>query len=196
MPKVFADTVEGIRRMNMKQITKIALLALGFGLLSMSFFSMHGRTVRAQSIKNGTTANTQVALYCANPLLVTSNGPTTCAAWYTTNPDGSASNFPGVPAGQTFIVTDIECTLYGKAGEYGTCDLYSLDDYNYTVNPTTIVAAGALAGPHGVSVMAAHLTTGVAFTGLSIPEIITTDNPKFMTMQGYLIPTPAAAAGD
>jgi hypothetical protein len=162
----------------MKQLSKVALLALGFGLVSMAFFSMHNRTVKAQE-STAATNNAQIALVCE------SFDMGSCTGWMTVGPYGANLPLTIQTPGQLLIVTDMECVTSGTAGEYGDCSLYA-GEFN-------LAEAGAIAGPHGLSIMGLHLTTGIAF-GVP-PEAYSSGTPQSITLQGYLIPTPPAAAG-
>jgi len=175
----------------MKRFSTIMSLVLHIGLVSAVFFSMLVRTVKAQSITGGNTQNTQVSLFCTVINTINSNGRAPCATWNAIQPDGTFTSY-SIPSGQTLIITDIECTTVVAAGDNGECWLY---------NPATVASfgfitnlqAGALSGPHGTAIIALHLTTGIQFTVL--PGMAINGTPQQMTMQGYLIPTPPAAAG-
>jgi hypothetical protein len=166
----------------MKHLSKIALLALSCGLLVVALLSTHSPAVKAQSITNGTTSNTQVTLFC------TGYNSYTCSTWQVYSASGVQA-FPLVPAGQTLIITDMECSMGEKSGEYGHCVIAQV-----TVPPVSTVAeAAAIADPNGVSVVGLHLTTGIPFT--AIPLVYSSGPPLAITIQGYLIPTPSVSAG-
>jgi hypothetical protein len=177
----------------MKQLSKIILLASGFGLVLVAFFSMHNRTVKAQSITNANTQNTQITLLCDTTESVPSAyGDVACMSWYQIQPGGGVPGFV-IPSGQTLIITDMECTTVGKGGEYGTCTLHNQANANcssFKCEITPLAQAGTIAGPGGTSVIGLHMTTGIQFTAL--PGMVITGSPELMTMQGYLIPTPGS----
>lgn len=168
----------------MKQFSKIALPALGFGLLIMVFLSVHGPTVKAQSA-TGAKNNTQIALVCIGSL---TSSP--CKSWWNVN---TQSQFTAIPTGQTLVITDMECYLAGETpGGYGICWLGN----SSTITTNVAAIAGAISGPAGQSVMGLHLTTGIQYT--TVPNV--NFNGKqgaggsgvSLFLQGYLIPTPSS----
>jgi hypothetical protein len=166
----------------MKRFSRIMLLVLGFGLVPVIFFSMHPRTAKAQSITAGSTVNSQISLFC--------NFSTSASCVLSTlSTDGTTFNQFAIPAGQTLVLTDMECTIEtASPGEIGECALAD------QLNGITIVQAGAPSGPGRTAVVGLHLTTGIRLTFM--PTVVishtvaTPAQPPTITFQGYLIPTP------
>jgi hypothetical protein len=146
---------------------------------------------KAEAADTGTV--TPISLFCGNwGISAPSPGaPQYCVVWNVANANGNSSNWGGAPSGYTLVITDMECTVVAPVGENGRCDLISLVDYNYPPPfPPTLLETAAAAGPHGWAVAGVHLTTGIAFSGLAIPEIVTNGNGLTGTLQGYLMKTP------
>lgn len=181
----------------MKHFRKIMLLALGFGLILVAFFSMHGRTAKAQS-GTGPTNNTQISLYCTEYTYAAVVSQNTCGNWQAMTSAGYYPTFSSIPQGETLIITDVECVTVGAGGEYGVCSLAAATTVPISLPNTNYgpwAEAGTVAGPYGTSVMGLHLTTGVPFTAPYLPSLFSTGSPRSMTMQGYLIATPPAVGG-
>jgi len=176
----------------MKRFSRIMLLALGFGLVPVIFFSMHPRTAKAQSITAGSTVNSQISLFC-------DFSDSASCVLSTLSTDGTTFNQFAIPAGQTFVLTDMECTIEtAGAGQIGACGLSSPAN-------KIMVQAGSPSGPGKMAVVGLHLTTGIQLTFIPtvlsnnvatapIPTPITAPIPiptlPIITFQGYLIPTP------
>jgi hypothetical protein len=183
----------------MKQFSRIILLALGFALVPVVLFSVHGRTAKAQSLFKGTTVNSEVELFC-NFFLSSSCTLNALAS------DGTTFAPFTVPAGKTLVITDLECTIQTPTqGEIGLCGL--LDQLNAVApggdtltDKIVLVQAGAPSGPINsvlpgsagfTSVISLHLTTGIRVT--YVPTVIsnnvgTPPHAQSITLQGYLIP--------
>jgi hypothetical protein len=183
----------------MTRFSRIILLALGFAIVPVVFFSMHGRTANAQSSFKGTTINSQVELFC-NFFLSSSCTLNALAS------DGTTFAPFTVPAGKTLVITDLECTIQtATSGEIGLCGLM---DQLTAVAPSgdvlsdkiLLVQAGAPSGPINsvlpghpgfTSVISLHLTTGIRVT--YVPAVMsnnvgTPPHAQSITVQGYLIP--------
>jgi hypothetical protein len=148
----------------------------------------------AEAADTGTV--TPISMYCSNWEISSpsAGAPQFCVVWNVANANGSSSNFGGAPSGYTLVITDMECTVVVPAGENGRCDLISLIGFNYpSPFPPTLVESAAVAGPHGWAVAGVHLTTGIAFSGPAIPEIVTNGNALTGTLQGYLVKTPTGS---
>ena len=159
-------------------------------------FSLHGRTAKAQSITSGTTVNSQVYLFCDFFISSACNLSTLSS-------DGTTFNLFVIPAGQTLVLTDMECSIQTcTAGEIGTC---GLKDQLAAVSSTgqilgdkiIIVQAGSPSGTGKTAVVSLHLTTGIQLT--FIPTVIsnsvaTPAHANVITFQGYLIPTPTTGS--
>jgi hypothetical protein len=183
----------------MNRFGRIFSLALGFTLVPVVFFSMHGRTATAQTIRRGTTVNSQVELFC-NFFLSSSCVLNALAS------DGTSFAPFSVPAGKKLVITDLECTIVtATQGEIGLC---GLRDPLTAVAPSgdtlsdkiLLVQAGSSSGAINsvfpgatgfTSVVSLHLTTGIAVT--YVPAVMsnnvgTVPHGQSITVQGYLIP--------
>lgn len=142
----------------------------------------------AQAADTGTV--TPVSMYCSNWGTSESFPYQYCVVWNIAEANGNTEGAGGVPSGYTLIITDMECTVVAPAGENGRCDLISENGYSYPPPlPPTLVEGAAVAGPHGWAVVGVHLTTGIAFSGQAIPEIVTNGSGLTGTLQGYLVKT-------
>jgi hypothetical protein len=106
----------------MKRFGRIILLALGFALVPLVLFSMHGRTAKAQSLFKGTTVNSEVELFC--------NFPLSCSCTLNALASDGTTFAPfTIPLGKALVITDLECTIQtATQGEIGLCGL--LDQLN------------------------------------------------------------------
>jgi hypothetical protein len=183
----------------MQRFSRIILLALGFALVPVVFFSMHARTTKAQSLFRGTTVNSEVELFC-NFFLSSSCTLNALAS------DGTTFQPFTIPPGKTLVITDMECTIQTPiAGEVGFCGL--LDQLTAIApggdtlgDKIVLVQAGAPSGPNNsidptatgfTSIIGIHLTTGIRVT--YVPTVIsnnvgTPPHQQSITVQGYLIP--------
>jgi hypothetical protein len=172
----------------MKNLSKIIVLALGFAVIGVLFFSMHG-TAHAQSITLGNTINSQVEIVCGPASFLSNSAGYVCNSAHETAFNSDVKIIGSIPEGQTLIVTDLECyTVTDAPGENGICGLV-----NPTISflPVVLAQAGALSGPHKQAYIQLHLTTGIAMN--NFPDITINGTPQSATVQGYLIQTPVPA---
>jgi len=170
---------------------RLPKLALATGLIGLILAV--GTLVSADKAEAADTGTaTPISLFCSNwGTSAGLPGIQYCVVWNVASANGNSSNFGFVPSGYTLVITDMECTVVVPDRENGRCDLISLVNYNYPPPlPPTLVETAAVAGPHGWAVAGVHLTTGIAFNGQAIPEIVTNGNGLTGTLQGYLIQTP------
>jgi hypothetical protein len=168
----------------MKHFSKIALFVLAIGLLAVVLFSMHGQTVKAQE-STASTNNTQVTLVCTSfPNLV--NSYPSCSQLIAIN-----GTFYTPPAGQTFVLTDMECvTKTNGPGEIGTCGLFVAQIFSESEGPNqNVLIAGSPSGPHDLSVIGIHLTTGIPLGANLMVNYFANGTPQSIMVQGYLVPT-------
>jgi hypothetical protein len=174
----------------MKHFSKTALLALAIGLVAAVLFSMHGLTVKAQE-STASTNNTQVTLVCTSfPNII--NSYPSCSQLVSRN---GAYYTP--PVGQTFVLTDMECvTKTDSPGEIGTCGLFIAAIFPESEGPTqNVLIAGSLSGPHNLSVIGIHLTTGIPLGANLMVSYFASGTPQSISVQGYLVPTSSLSGG-
>jgi hypothetical protein len=170
----------------MKHFSKIVLLALGFALVTVVFFSMHSRAASPspQASVTGTSGNTLIALSCGNFKVV--NSPIVqCDGLKKWNPDGSYD--PYTPAaGTALVITDFECS--------GVPDSAALVTVSCWLGANGILGAQENVTGGRPFELTMHLTSGVTFTGF--PGIFMLNVPKsggpneaMFNLQGYLIQT-------
>lgn len=164
-----------------RRVTGLIGLILGVGTIA---------TVKEAPAADAGTV-TPISMFCSNWGTTESYPYQFCVVWNVAAAGGSSSNAGAVPSGYTLVITDMECTVVVPVGENGRCDLISEAGYTYPPPlPPTLVEAASLGGPHGWAVAGVHLTTGIAFSGQAIPEIVTNGSGLTGTLQGYLVKTP------
>lgn len=174
----------------MKNIGKIALLALGFGMVFLVFFSKHARIAKAQTTTGVSTTTQLVTLRCST---IFTDGE--CQSYARVFDNGTSAPFT-IPPLMTLVVTDVEavtvclpCT--GFAGGFALA-------YDCPPLPTPCESAGTVvlratgfSDPNGYAYASVHLTTGIPFVVLPTAQHIGTgEAPVDLIIHGYLAPSP------
>lgn len=162
----------------MKAFGKIALLAVGFGLLAVALTSMPNRLVSAaQGPPSRPVAQQQiVTLVCGR---LTSN---ICTDLERVAADGTLTPYTAPPSGFVLVVTDfVWKTASVIPGQVAFATLH----HQLTSPPHDVAFSAVVATPDGAAVSESHFTTGLPFSDL--PIVFVSHTPDVTILQGYLV---------
>jgi len=170
----------------MKHFSKIVLLALGFSLVAVVFFSLHSRAASPQASVTTASTNTLIALSCTHFKKVSNY--LQCDGLYQWDNNGGLTAYTPT-AGTALVITDMECggvTPRDVSPDQVSCDLGL---------PLVIFQAQGIVpkSSEGFFQLSMHLTSGITFTGfpgISLSNVLNVGN-IYVYLQGYLIQTPS-----
>jgi hypothetical protein len=154
----------------MKEFSKIALLALGFGLFSFALSSYPSRSA-AQPV---THKNQNVTLVCGG---FTSN---ICTDLEQVAPNGTLTPYTGPLSGFVLVVTDFTWKAASVTpGQVAFATLHHL----LTAPPHDVAFSAVVATPDGAAVSESHFSTGLLFS--DVPIVFVSNTPNEAILQGY-----------
>ena len=159
----------------MTKFGKIAVLAMSFGLLTMTLASMANRPVSASPASPISEHRQLVTLVC--------NGFTSniCTDIERVAADGTLTPYTAPPARTVLVVTDF--TWKAAAVTPGQVAFATLH-HELTAPAHDVAFSTAVATPDGAAVSGSHFTSGLLFGDL--PIVFVSHKPDVVILQGYL----------
>jgi hypothetical protein len=162
-----------------KGFGKIALLAVGFGLLAMALASIPNRLVSASQGPPSRPTVTQqqvVTLVCGG---FTSN---ICTDLERVAADGTLTPYTAPPSGFVLVVTDF---VWKSASVIPGQVAFATLHHQLTSPPHDVAFSVVAATPDGAAVSESHFTSGLPFS--DVPIVFVSHTPDVTILQGYLV---------
>ncbi len=172
------------RRTNMKQFSKIVLLAFGFALVAVVL------TATSQRVKAGDRDNDRDNSITRDNVVLTCTAYTPlsspfCTAWTRTFADGTTAPFTAVPKYQVLVITDFQMSDTSReglqAGETVVCTLQSSIGPKYNLLYASSQASAGLQ-----EFVEAHSVTGIAVENIPVTGCLNVDGPFNAPVYGGL----------